>query len=68
MSFIVGLDQVTIQIDDGDEAPRQALEFYVEPLDRSANIDNVRFGAWLQFGSGGTAQAAGGGRSRNHCG
>jgi catechol 2,3-dioxygenase-like lactoylglutathione lyase family enzyme len=55
MSFIVGLDHVTIQIDDGDEALRRALEFYVEllglePLDRPANTDNGRPGAWLQCG------------------
>ena len=39
MSYIVGLDHVTIQVDDGDEALRQALRFYVgllglAPLDR----------------------------------
>jgi catechol 2,3-dioxygenase-like lactoylglutathione lyase family enzyme len=55
MSFIVGLDHVTIQIDDGDGALRHALEFYVdllglEPLDRPANTDNGRPGAWLQCG------------------
>jgi catechol 2,3-dioxygenase-like lactoylglutathione lyase family enzyme len=55
MSFIVGLDHVTIQIDDGDEALRNALAFYVElldltPLDRPANTDNGRPGAWLQCG------------------
>jgi catechol 2,3-dioxygenase-like lactoylglutathione lyase family enzyme len=57
MSFIVGLDHVTIQIDDGNEALRDALEFYVgilelAPLDRPANTDNGRPGAWLQCGSG----------------
>jgi catechol 2,3-dioxygenase-like lactoylglutathione lyase family enzyme len=55
MSFIVGLDHVTIQIDDGEEALRQALRFYGEvlgltPLDRPANTDNGRPGAWLQCG------------------
>jgi len=55
MSFIVGLDHVTIQIDDGDEALRNALKFYVEllgltPLDRPANTDNGRPGAWLECG------------------
>jgi catechol 2,3-dioxygenase-like lactoylglutathione lyase family enzyme len=55
MSFIVGLDHVTIQIDDGDEALRDALRFYVEllglpPLDRPANTDNGRPGAWLACG------------------
>lgn len=55
MSYIVGIDHVTIQIDDGDEALRAALEFYVEllslaPLDRPANTDNGRPGAWLQCG------------------
>lgn len=55
MSFIVGLDHVTIQIDDGDQALRAALKFYVEllglaPLDRPANTDNGRPGAWLQCG------------------
>jgi catechol 2,3-dioxygenase-like lactoylglutathione lyase family enzyme len=57
MSFIVGLDHVTIQIDEGDEALRDALEFYVgllglTPLDRPANTDNGRPGAWLQCGPG----------------
>jgi len=38
MNFIVGLDHVTIQIDDGDDALRDAIHFYVdilglEPLD-----------------------------------
>lgn len=55
MSFIVGLDHVTIQIDDGDEALRNAFKFYVEllglaPLDRPVNTDNGRPGAWLQCG------------------
>jgi catechol 2,3-dioxygenase-like lactoylglutathione lyase family enzyme len=55
MSFIVGLDHVTIQIDDGEQALRTALEFYVEllgldALDRPANTDNGRPGAWLQCG------------------
>jgi catechol 2,3-dioxygenase-like lactoylglutathione lyase family enzyme len=55
MSFIVGLDHVTIQIDEGDEALRNALQFYVEllglePLDRPANTDNGRPGAWLRCG------------------
>jgi catechol 2,3-dioxygenase-like lactoylglutathione lyase family enzyme len=55
MSFIVGLDHVTIQIDDGDEALRRALRFYVEllglaPLDRPPNTDNGRSGAWLACG------------------
>jgi catechol 2,3-dioxygenase-like lactoylglutathione lyase family enzyme len=55
MGFIVGLDHVTIQIDDGDEALRHALRFYVEllglaPLDRPTNTDNGRPGAWLACG------------------
>jgi catechol 2,3-dioxygenase-like lactoylglutathione lyase family enzyme len=55
MSFIVGLDHVTIQIDDGDETLRHALRFYVEllglaPLDRPPNTDNGRPGAWLACG------------------
>jgi catechol 2,3-dioxygenase-like lactoylglutathione lyase family enzyme len=55
MDYIVGLDHVTIQIDDGDEALRNALRFYVEllgltALDRPANTDNGRPGAWLQCG------------------
>ncbi len=55
MSYIVGIDHVTIQIDDGDEALRHALKFYVEllgltSLDRPANTDNGRPGAWLQCG------------------
>jgi catechol 2,3-dioxygenase-like lactoylglutathione lyase family enzyme len=55
MSFIVGLDHVTIQIDDGDEALRDALRFYVEllglaALDRPATTDNGRPGAWLVCG------------------
>jgi catechol 2,3-dioxygenase-like lactoylglutathione lyase family enzyme len=56
MNFIVGLDHVTIQIDDGDDALRDALHFYVdilglEPLDRPAHTDNGRPGAWLRCGS-----------------
>jgi catechol 2,3-dioxygenase-like lactoylglutathione lyase family enzyme len=56
MSFIVGLDHVTIQIDEGDQALRRALRFYVEllglaPLDRPPNTDNGRPGAWLACGS-----------------
>jgi catechol 2,3-dioxygenase-like lactoylglutathione lyase family enzyme len=55
MSVIVGLDHVTIQIDEGGEALSNALHFYVallglEPLDRPANTDNGRPGAWLQCG------------------
>jgi catechol 2,3-dioxygenase-like lactoylglutathione lyase family enzyme len=55
MSFIVGLDHVTIQIDEGGEALGNALHFYVDllgltPLDRPANTDNGRPGAWLQCG------------------
>jgi len=55
MNFIVGLDHVTIQIDDGEDALRDALHFYVdilglEPLDRPANTDNGRPGAWLRCG------------------
>jgi catechol 2,3-dioxygenase-like lactoylglutathione lyase family enzyme len=55
MSFSVGLDHVTIQIDEGDEALRKALQFYVELLclellDRPANTDNGRPGAWLRCG------------------
>jgi catechol 2,3-dioxygenase-like lactoylglutathione lyase family enzyme len=57
MSFVVGLDHVTIQIEEGDAALHDALEFYVgllglEPLDRPANTDNGRPGAWLQCGPG----------------
>ncbi|HEY2524416.1 MAG TPA: VOC family protein [Candidatus Binataceae bacterium] len=55
MSFIVGLDHVTIQIDEGGEALTNALHFYVDllgltPLDRPANTDNGRPGAWLRCG------------------
>jgi catechol 2,3-dioxygenase-like lactoylglutathione lyase family enzyme len=55
MSYIVGLDHVTIQVDDGDEALRQALRFYVgllglAPLDRPPDTDNGRPGAWLACG------------------
>jgi catechol 2,3-dioxygenase-like lactoylglutathione lyase family enzyme len=55
MNFIVGLDHVTIQIDDGEDALRDALHFYVdilglEPLDRPAHTDNGRPGAWLRCG------------------
>jgi catechol 2,3-dioxygenase-like lactoylglutathione lyase family enzyme len=55
MSFIVGLDHVTIQIDEGGEALASALHFYIDllglaPLDRPANTDNGRPGAWLQCG------------------
>jgi catechol 2,3-dioxygenase-like lactoylglutathione lyase family enzyme len=57
MSFVVGLDHVTIQIDEGDAALHDALEFYVgvlglAPLDRPANTDNGRPGAWLRCGPG----------------
>jgi len=55
MSFIIGLDHVTIQIDEGDQALGNALHFYadllgLEPLDRPANTDNGRRGAWLRCG------------------
>jgi len=55
MSFIIGLDHVTIQIDEGGEALTDALHFYVDllglaPLGRPANTDNGRPGAWLQCG------------------
>lgn len=55
MSFIVGLDHVTIQIDEGGKALRDALHFYVEllglePLARLANSDNGRPGTWLRCG------------------
>jgi len=51
MSFIVGLDHVTIQIDEGGEALGNALHFYVDLLGLTpANTDNGRPGAWLQCG------------------
>jgi catechol 2,3-dioxygenase-like lactoylglutathione lyase family enzyme len=55
MSFVVGLDHVTIQIDEGGEALSNALHFYVqlfglEPLDRPVNTDKGRPGAWLRCG------------------
>ena len=56
MSFIVGLDHITIQIDEGGAALSDALHFYVEvlglePIDRPANTDNGRPGAWLRCGA-----------------
>jgi catechol 2,3-dioxygenase-like lactoylglutathione lyase family enzyme len=57
MSYIVGIDHVTIQIDEGEDALREALGFYVgllglAELDRPPNTDNGRPGAWLGCGAG----------------
>ena len=55
MNYIVGLDHVTIQIEDGGATLREAFKFYVDLLgltviDRPANTDGGRPGAWLQCG------------------
>ena len=57
MSYIVGLDHVTIQIDEGGDALSKALTFYIDllglaALERPPNTDNGRPGAWLRCGPG----------------
>jgi len=55
MSLIVGLDHVNLLIDAGDDALARARAFYqellgIEPLERPANTDSGRAGAWYQCG------------------
>jgi catechol 2,3-dioxygenase-like lactoylglutathione lyase family enzyme len=55
MSLIIGLDHVNLLIDAGDEALVKARAFYeellgLEPLERPANTDSGRAGAWYQCG------------------
>ena len=56
MSLIIGLDHVNILIDAGDDALTKARAFYqellgLEPLERPANTDSGRPGAWYRCGS-----------------
>jgi catechol 2,3-dioxygenase-like lactoylglutathione lyase family enzyme len=55
MSLITGLDHVNLLIDAGDDALSRARAFYeellgLEPLERPANTDSGRPGAWYQCG------------------
>ena len=55
MSLIVGLDHVNLLIDEGDDSLVKARAFYeqllgLEPLERPANTDSGRAGAWYQCG------------------
>ena len=55
MALIVGLDHVNLLIDAGDDAIMKARAFYqdllgLEPLERPANTDSGRAGAWYQCG------------------
>jgi catechol 2,3-dioxygenase-like lactoylglutathione lyase family enzyme len=55
MNFIIGLDHVNLLIDSGDDALKKARAFYQEllglvPLERPANTDSGRAGAWYQCG------------------
>ncbi|MGA9723849.1 MAG: VOC family protein [Candidatus Binatus sp.] len=55
MSLIIGLDHVNLLIDAGDDALASARAFYqdllgLEPLERPANTDSGRPGAWYQCG------------------
>jgi catechol 2,3-dioxygenase-like lactoylglutathione lyase family enzyme len=55
MSLIIGLDHVNLLIDAGDDALPKARAFYqellgLEPLERPANTDSGRVGAWYQCG------------------
>jgi len=56
MNLIVGLDHVNLLIDASDEALSGARAFYhdllgLEPLERPANTDSGRPGAWYQCGA-----------------
>ncbi len=56
MGLIIGLDHVNLLIDAGDDALASARAFYqdllgLEPLQRPANTDSGRPGAWYQCGS-----------------
>lgn len=55
MKLIIGLDHVNLLIDTADDALDRARAFYqellgLEPLDRPANTDSGRPGAWYQCG------------------
>jgi len=55
MSLIVGLDHVNLLVDASDDALAKARAFYegllgLEPLERPANTDSGRPGAWYQCG------------------
>jgi len=55
MSLIVGLDHVNLLVDAGDDALPKARALYealleLEPLERPANTDSGRPGAWYQCG------------------
>src|SRR5690242_13405615 len=55
MALIVGLDHVNLLIDTSDDAILKARAFYedllgLEPLERPANTDSGRAGAWYQCG------------------
>lgn len=55
MSLIVGLDHVNLLIDAGDDALLKARAFYgellgLEPIERPANTDSGRPGAWYRCG------------------
>jgi catechol 2,3-dioxygenase-like lactoylglutathione lyase family enzyme len=55
-STIIGLDYVNLLIDDRDESLERARDFYqdllgLKPLERPANTDSGRTGAWFQCGS-----------------
>jgi catechol 2,3-dioxygenase-like lactoylglutathione lyase family enzyme len=55
MSLIVGLDHVNLLIGAGDDVLTRARAFYqellgLEPLERPANTDSRRAGAWYQCG------------------
>jgi catechol 2,3-dioxygenase-like lactoylglutathione lyase family enzyme len=56
MELIIGLDHVNLLIDAGDDALAKARAFYqellgLEPLERPANTDSGRAGAWYQCGA-----------------
>lgn len=55
MKLIAGLDHVNLLIDTADDALDRARAFYqellgLEPLERPANTDSGRPGAWYQCG------------------
>ncbi|HUO05904.1 MAG TPA: VOC family protein [Candidatus Binataceae bacterium] len=55
MKLIVGLDHINLLIDDGEAALTRARAFYgellgLEPLQRPANTDSGKPGAWFQCG------------------
>ena len=55
LKMIIGLDHVNLLIDTADDALDRARAFYqellgLEPLERPANTDSGRAGAWYQCG------------------